>query len=176
MNRLFLFLLLLACTVALTASADAQITVSSHTSIETINGQEHVMTTCQTLMQDPAGPANYPGGVAVTCTLNSNGALQTLPQCIGQPNAICSVDLGSVIDGGNYQTTATHGLIMDPSLTPCLDANGVAVTCYLDPLGYGVINFPALPPNRVFGASEQILRGAPALWIPGLHPKNETRQ
>lgn len=166
-NRLFFSLLLFACTVALTA--EAQIAVSSHTSITTINGQERVVTTCQTLMQDPQGPANYPGGVAAVCTLNQNGGLQTLPQCIGQPNAICSATLGSVIEGGNYQTTAIHGLFMQILPKGCIQ-NGVSVDCNSDPLSYGVNSIPALPPSRQFADQGRILPPfppvGPSFWIP----------
>lgn len=90
-NRSF-FSLLLAYAVALTATANAQVFVSSHTNI---NSQRHIVPTCQTLMLDTTTQNLYPGGVAVVCTLNQNGiAIQTLPQCIGQPNAICTATLG----------------------------------------------------------------------------------
>lgn len=150
-KRLFSLLLLAACTVALTASANAQIAVSSHTNIETLNGQEHIVVGCQTLMQDPLGPSNYPGGVAAVCTLNQFGvAIQTLPVCIGQPNANCPpVTLGVVSPGTLYQTTATHGLIMQ-ILTKGCTQNGVAVDCLSDPLSYGINAIPALPVSRQF--------------------------
>lgn len=146
-NRLFFSLLLLAYVVALSMSANAQIFVLAHTNI---NDQRHIVPLCETLMQDPAGPANYPGGVSVVCTMNqSGGGAQTLPQCVANPDAKCSVPLGAVIEGANYQTTAIHGLIMQLLTNGCTK-NGVLVNCLSDPLSYGVVSVPTLPAGRQF--------------------------
>jgi hypothetical protein len=166
-NRLFFPLLLLTSTVALTASTNAQIFVLAHTDI---NDQRHIVPLCKTLMQDPQGPANYPGGVSVVCTANQNGVpIQTLPQCVGNTNAVCSVSLGAVIEGADYQTTALHGLIMQLLTNGCTQ-NGVLVNCLSDPLSYGIVSVPALPASRQFMDNGTIFPPfppvGPTFWLP----------
>lgn len=142
-NRFLLTLLLLVGAVATTLPADAQVFVSSHTNIK--NGL--VVPTCQTVMEDSVTQAFYPKA-SVICTVHQNGiAIQTLPECFGNPSAICTATLGSEIDGGDYQTTATHGLVMQLSANPCIQ-NGILISCLSDPFSYGTPQGPT-PPSGV---------------------------
>lgn len=145
-NRWLFPLLLLAGAVALTVSANAQVFVSSHT---TINNQRHIVPTCQTVMQDTTTQNLYPNA-SVICTLHQNGvAIQTLPECFGNASAICTVPLGTVIEGADYQTTARHGLVMQVR-NDCPTGTGGVFTCVWDPLSYGFPFGSPIPASRQF--------------------------
>src|ERR1700724_4684679 len=90
-NRWFFSLLLLAGTVALTVSADAQVLVSSHTTIEEVAGNRRLVPNCQAAMRDTTTQVLYPNA-SVICTLRQGGvAIQTLGECFGNPVAVCIV-------------------------------------------------------------------------------------
>lgn len=169
-NRVLPALVLLACAVLLTSSANAQVIVSSHTNID---NQRRIVPICQTLMQDTTTKALYPNA-SVVCTVNQNGAIQTLPECFGNPsnpNAVCSVATATVVEGGNYQTTGRHGLVMQLAPDGCIQ-NGVLFNCLTDPLGYGLpLGFP-VPPSRQFTDGGQVVpAGVQSFW--SLVPNND---
>jgi hypothetical protein len=165
-NRFLLILLLLAGVVTLKMPADAQVFVSSHTNIK--NGL--IVPTCQTLIEDSTTSILYPDA-AVQCTVHQNGvAIQTLPVCFGNPNAVCTATLGSEIEGGDYQATATHGLVMQGAINGCIQ-NGVVVSCVSDPLGYGV---NPLPPTRQFADSGQVsFTNTQLFWLVPVNGNND---
>jgi hypothetical protein len=97
---------------------------------------------------------------SVVCTANLNGAIQTVPECFGNPVAFCQPVLATVVDGGTYQATARHGVVMK-----LLQPNGVngecpastgLTSCYWDPLSYGLAFGVPIPPGRIFNDKGQV--------------------
>lgn len=151
-------LLVLAGAFALTVSADAQVFVSSHTTIEEVAGTKRLVPECKTLMEDTTTQSLYPNAAAL-CTLSQNGvAIQTLPACFGNPVADCTVAAVNgklLIEGADYQATAEHDMIFQLLVNGC-NQNGVLVNCYWDPLSYGLLATAPVPASRQFQDSGQV--------------------
>lgn len=152
LNRSRWVLLMLAGALALTVSADAQVLVSSHTTIEEAEGTRRLIPECKTLMEDATTKSLYPNAGAI-CTLNQHGiAIQALPECFGNPVADCTVAPVNgklLIEGQDYQATAEHDLIFQ--LLPNCTQN-----CFWDPLSYGLpAGFP-IPATRQFTDTGQV--------------------
>ena len=148
-NRFLCAFFLFTCMIALAVSAEAQVTVLSHTTVE--NGT--VVMKCQTSMQDANTIRLYPFA-ATQCTFRQNSvAIQISPVCFGNPVANCSITVGEGIVG-NFQTTGRHGLVMTLLAGACVGG----VDCLWDPFSYATSSDPP-PANRQFQDSGTIFPG-----------------